>query len=105
LLTIRGKVLHRKVFGSIARLILEYFFPPAPDRGYSGDNFGDTHRANGVEPSSDDFGLEDTPVRPSQASKPSQRGSTRSSNRSTRSGRQQLFVQDDASDNDLGFDD
>ena len=63
------------------------------------------------EPSSDDFALEMTPVKvgskqsSSRASNGTQRGSNRGSGRSGRGSRQTLFVRDDASDNDLGFDD
>ena len=56
---------------------------------------------DGMEPSSNDFALDDSPVTTSRGSKPSQRSSNRSSNRS---GRQELFVRNDDSDNDLAFD-
>jgi hypothetical protein len=65
---------------------------------------------NGKEPSPDDFAMEISPVRSGQSNKQasrststSQRSSNRSSNRS-RPSRQTLFIQDDDSDNDLGFD-
>ena len=63
-----------------------------------------TERGGKGEPSSDDFALEMTPVkaRREQSSRATQRNLTR---RSGQSSRQTLFIEDDASDNDLGFDD
>ena len=51
--------------------------------------------------------MEMTPVLAAskQASSRASNGTQRSSGRSGRGSRQTLFVQDDASDNDLGFDD
>lgn len=84
-------------------LMVEFFFAPV-ERGPSQQN---RRNANGHEPSSDDFALDLSPAK-SGRSQTSHRGSTasqRNSNRgSNRSSRRTLFIQDDASDNDLGFD-
>jgi hypothetical protein len=87
----------RKVYLSPSNLTSEFFFPPqrGPSAGHS--------QIENEEHSLDDFSLEPTPVQSSrQSSRPK---TTQSSNRSSnRSSRPTLFVQDDESDNDLGFD-
>jgi hypothetical protein len=98
-LIIRGKVRLLKVFLSLFLINLDLFFATPEgrtSRGNTRDNYG-------KEPSSDDFGL-GSPVRSNPSTKRSSRDVTTSQRSSNRSSRQALFVQDDASDNDLGLD-
>jgi hypothetical protein len=83
---------------------LDYFFP-APVRGYNSESQNSNNGA--INDTMDDLAMDDSPMRSrththTQQTKSSSRSSR--SNRSNRSGRS-LFVMEEDSDNELGFDD